>query len=199
MGDIHTEAYNKLKEAVGNSTQLFFLIFGIGGVQLQIVDKVEQPILFISKTFSDVASRWPTIEQEAYAIFYCVTSLESYLLGQFFYVETDHRNLVYIDVATSPKLIRWKLRLQEYNFEIIHIPGKRNVIADTLSRCYGTKLSLKRYSHNDCIPESFQNIMLTGENVSISTIQTNLLDKKILRIVRIWKIFSAVMNQSLIL
>jgi hypothetical protein len=31
--------------------------------------------------------------------------LESYLLGQFFYLQTDHRNLVYISEATAPKVV----------------------------------------------------------------------------------------------
>ena len=55
---------------------------GIGGVLLQLMNGKEQPIVFLSKTFSDVATRWPTIEQEAYAIVWCVTNFESYLLGQ---------------------------------------------------------------------------------------------------------------------
>jgi hypothetical protein len=107
------------------------------------VNGKEQPILFLSKTFSDVATRWPTIEQEAYAIFWCVTSLESYLLGQFFFLEIDHRNLVYIDTALSPKIIRWRLRLQEYNFQVVHIPGKQNVVADALFRCFVMILVIK--------------------------------------------------------
>ena len=51
---------------------------------------------------------------------------------QFFSLETDHRNLVYIDIATSPKVIRWKLRLQEFDFQVIHVPGRTNIIADPL-------------------------------------------------------------------
>ena len=33
-------------------------------------------------------------------------------------------------------MIRWKLRLQEYDFQIVHISGKSNVIADPLSRLF---------------------------------------------------------------
>jgi hypothetical protein len=151
--DEHTVAYESLKVAVSRCTQLFFLTYtdpiilrtdasniGIGAVLLQISKGKEQPIMFLSKTFSDVATRWPTIEQEAFAIFWSITSLESYLLGQFFHVETDHRNLVYIDSALSPKIIRWRLRLQEYDFQIVHIPGKNNVVADALSRCFMTRI-----------------------------------------------------------
>ena len=34
----------------------------------------------------------------------------------------------------SAKIKRWKLQIQEYNFDIEHIPGTVNVIADALSR-----------------------------------------------------------------
>ena len=59
---------------------------------------------------------------------------ESYLLGQLFGLKTDHRNLVYMTEATAPMVIRWRLRLQEYNFQIVHIPGITNEAADALSR-----------------------------------------------------------------
>lgn len=32
------------------------------------------------------------------------------------------------------KLVRWKLRLEEFDYEIRHRPGKQNVVADGLSR-----------------------------------------------------------------
>ena len=37
----------------------------------------------------------------------------------------------------NQRLVRWRLALQEYNFEIQHIPGSENVVAVALSRCTG--------------------------------------------------------------
>ena len=111
-------------------------IVGVGATLIQKIDGVERPIIFLSEKYTDAASRWSTIEQEAYAIFWSIMKLESYLLGHHFIVETDHRNLIYMADATAPKVVRWRLRLQEFDFQIHHIPGTRNVIADTLSRCY---------------------------------------------------------------
>ena len=112
---------------------------GVGAVLLQVVDGVEQPIIYISQKFSDAATRWSTIEQEAYGIYIAIMKLESYLLGHHFIIETDHRNLVYMAEATAPKVVRWRLRMQEFDYIIHHIPGVRNVIADALSRCFLSK------------------------------------------------------------
>jgi len=121
--DAHQEAFNRAKTAVCTASQLFHINYqlplvvrtdasdrGVGGVLLQVGELgEEQPILFASQAFSPVASRWSTIEQEAYAIIFCLTKFESYLMGQFFTLETDHRNLLFLQKAIAQKLIRWRL------------------------------------------------------------------------------------------
>ena len=49
-------------------------------------------------------------------------------------LRTDHKNLVYINQEGSQKVRRWKLAIQEYNFDIEHIPGEENIAADAFSR-----------------------------------------------------------------
>ena len=145
----HEVAFTSLRSQIANHATLHHLTYehpivlrtdasieGVGAVLFQIRDGKEEPILFLSQRFSGAATRWSTIEQEAYAIFWAVMKCESYLLGHYFHIETDHRNLLYMSDATAPKVVRWRLRLQEYDFQVIHIPGKTNVIADALSRCY---------------------------------------------------------------
>ena len=38
--------------------------------------------------------------------------------------------------STVPKVIRWRLRLLEFDFITLHVPGEENLIADTLSRAF---------------------------------------------------------------
>ena len=89
----------------------------------------------MSHIFSQQAQKWPTIEHECYGIIYSVTKLRDTLLGRRFLIETDHKNLLWLYKAQSAKLVRWRLKLQEYDFDIAHIPGKDNP-ADAMSRLF---------------------------------------------------------------
>lgn len=96
----------------------------------------ENSVAFLSKSFTDTQRRWCTIEKEGYAIFYSIISWRHFLHGERFEVHIDHRILVYIHKSDNPKIVRWKLALQEFDFTIVHIQGKDNVVADYLSRCH---------------------------------------------------------------
>jgi len=95
-----------------------------------------RPIAYISRSFHGAECNWATIEQEAFGVYFAITSFQHFLQGHKFVLETDHKNLVYMDKATSAKLVRWRLALQEYDYEIRHIAGKSNFEADALSRCF---------------------------------------------------------------
>ena len=99
------------------------------------VDTVShQPIAFSSKRFSNPATKWDAYKREAYAIFHGVFAFAYYLRGKSFLVETDHRNLQWIEASHSPIVVRWRTLLQNFSFLIRHIPGKSNGVADWLSR-----------------------------------------------------------------
>ena len=117
--------------------------FGVGGVLLQVVPATTpdgqptyQPIAFFSHKYSVQALRWSTIEKECYSCFFTVKLAANYLMGKRFILETDHANLVWMEKSTVPKIIRWRMFLQSFDFVIRHIPGKNNIIADWFSRLY---------------------------------------------------------------
>ena len=135
---------------------------GVGAVLLQLKTLEDdttqlQPIAFVSKKFSEQAQRWATIEQEAYGIYYAVKQLAYYLVGKEFVIETDHNNLVWMEASMVPKIMRWRIYLQSFNFEIRHIPGSKNWLADWLSREFkATHLSgiFPDVQHDDSNSES---------------------------------------------
>ena len=108
--------------------------YGIGAYLFQVVDGQQRPVAFLSKTLDRTQLRWSTPEKEGYAIYHALKKLE-YLIRDFrFTLQTDHKNLIYINDTASPKVVRWKLAIQEYDFDIEHIPGKTNIAADGFSR-----------------------------------------------------------------
>jgi len=109
---------------------------GIGAYTYQIRETVEEPLSFISLAFNATQTNWEIQEQEAFAPFFTISSQEFLFRGTPFTLETDHRNLIFMQMSHAPKVTRWFLTLQEYDFVIRHVPGKMNVVADVFSRLH---------------------------------------------------------------
>jgi len=112
--------------------------FGIGVVMSQInQDNEEHPIMYLSRKFSPAEQRYSTTERECAAIVYAIQKLKCYLDGQQkFVIQTDHNPLVWLEKNTgvNPRLLRWALTLQPFNYEVVHRKGRLHQNADTLSR-----------------------------------------------------------------
>lgn len=67
----------------------------------------EQVTAIVSHKFSGPATRWPTIEQEAFGIYFgVVRKLEYLLMCKSFVVKTDDRNFVWMETSLVAKIIR---------------------------------------------------------------------------------------------
>ena len=152
----HTEqealrAFHQLREAVANCPRLFFYdnrmpVYvhtdacngGIGGYLFQKDDDGnEYPIGFLSKALHGAELKWSTFEQECFAIHQTLKKFSYLLRDVKFIIKTDHRNLLYLNNEASPKVLRWKWDIQQYNFDVQHIAGEHNVAADLFSRLCG--------------------------------------------------------------
>ena len=65
-----------------------------------------------------------------------------FLVGVKFLILTDHVALTYIQssATVSRRNARWLEFLSQFNFDIEHIKGRENVVADTLSRVPGSEV-----------------------------------------------------------
>jgi hypothetical protein len=96
---------------------------------------ITRPVGFMSHSFNDTQMRWATYDKEGYAIFKAFQEFRLFIRDRKFTLKTDHLNLIYVGSETSSaKVQRWKLFMQDYDFDIEHVPGEQNVIADGLSR-----------------------------------------------------------------
>src|ERR1700752_2743208 len=109
----------------------------IGAVLSQDQGKGDQPIAYLSKKLSSTEQNWPAHEQELYAVIHALKHWKYYLLGSGFDVFTESIALKTImkQKSMSRKMFRWVMELQEFlPFNIIHVSGKKNIVADALSR-----------------------------------------------------------------
>ncbi len=104
---------------------------GVGGM---LSDENGRPLVYFSAVLNSTQRRWSTIEKECYALYFGITKCRRYLSGRHFVAHTDHRNLVFIDRSQNQKVVRWRLALNEYDFQLRHVAGSENIIADTFSR-----------------------------------------------------------------
>lgn len=114
--------------------------YGLGGVLTQKqTDGEWKPVVFISRSLSKAESRYAQIEKEALAVTWACERLRGYVSGLDFTIRTDHKPLITLLKSRAlddlpPRIIRFRLRLLRFNFNIIHVPGKNLITADALSR-----------------------------------------------------------------
>lgn len=110
--------------------------FAIGAVLSQGVIGSDRPIAYASRTLSPAECNLSTTEKEMLAIIWAVEYFRPYLYGNNFTLVTDHKPLTWLYNVKKPhsKLIRWRLKLSEYQFDIVYKPGRINSNADALSR-----------------------------------------------------------------
>lgn len=105
---------------------------GCAGVLLQEKNGINMPISYISKSFVKGELNKAIIEKELLAIYHSINQFRPYLYNTKFTVYTDHKPLIYLYGMKNPtsKLVRIKIELDEYDFDILHIRGKENTQAD---------------------------------------------------------------------
>lgn len=112
---------------------------GFGGILLQKQDNNKwHPIAFWSQRTTPAESKYHSFELECLAVLYALRRFHIYLAGRKFKIITDcdsfRHTLSKRDI--NPRISRWALFLQNYDYEIVHRPGKRMAHVDALSRCH---------------------------------------------------------------
>ena len=119
-----------------------------------------RPAAFFSRTLQGSELKHAAVEKEAQAIIEAVRHWRHFLTGRHFTLKTDQKSVSYMfDVQhkgkiKNDKIMRWKLELACYSFDIVYRPGKSNVAPDTLSRatCATTSDSLYNLHESLCHP-----------------------------------------------
>jgi hypothetical protein len=107
--------------------------------------KVVRPraVAYASRRFSGAERKWSTAEGEAFAIKWAMQVFQPLIQGLPVIVESDHANHRFMySSQTSAKIQRWRMFLEQFEYEIRHIAGKNQEVSDGLSRLHLKNLTL---------------------------------------------------------
>ncbi len=132
----------------------------VGAVLLQ----EGKPIAYASRKLRASESNWSPIEKEMLAIVFSTTKFREYIMGKETTVQTDHKPLETIfrkPLFSAPlRLQTMMLKLKGYDLKVEYLPGKKQVIADTLSRASLNKVPPER---NEFRVNMLERISITQE------------------------------------
>ena len=121
--------------------------FAIGAT----LSQAGRPIAFFSRTLTESERKHSAVEKEAYSIVESLRKWRHFLIGRVFRLVTDQKSVAFMFNSShkgkikNEKIMRWRLELSCYKYDIIYRPGRENSAADALSRvCSVTSNSLEK-------------------------------------------------------
>lgn len=114
-------------------------LVGWGGYLAQEVDGKRHPARFESGIWSSTQSNYDAGRREALAGVLCLKKFQAWLYGRHFILETDalilakqlRRTVVELPGA---QMTRWIAFMLLFDFDVVHVSGKKHTAADALSR-----------------------------------------------------------------
>ncbi|GFT84234.1 transposon Tf2-6 polyprotein [Trichonephila clavipes] len=120
-----------------NFSEQFNLFTDASGVGIgAVLQQNQKPIAFASRTLNKAERNYTVTERECLAVIWALNKFKTYFGPLPVKVITDHAALTKLTIGKnlSSRMIRWALKLSEFNIEWEHRPGVQNVVADLLSR-----------------------------------------------------------------
>jgi len=180
-------AFEKLKEILCSEQVLAYPDFNsqfilttdasqvaVAGILSQVKNGVERPISYSSRQLNGAERLYSATELELLAVTWATKHFRCYLYGKRFVIRTDHSALTYLHKFSdnNSRVMRWSLRLAEFDFEVQHRAGTMNKHADALSRHVQSVTvdhSLSKYRlRKEKKTERFCNTLAVGRPISQS-------------------------------
>ena len=99
-----------------------------------------RPVAFFSRTLQGSELKHSAVEKEAQAIVESIRHWRHFLTGSHFKLKTDQKSVAYMfdqrqrGKIKNDKIMRWRIELSCYSFDIVYRPGRQNIPLDTFSR-----------------------------------------------------------------
>jgi hypothetical protein len=131
--------------------------YAVGATLQQDFKDGRHPVAYFSKSLLPAERNYDIYDRELLSIIYAIKAFRYMLLGakHKFLVQSDHNNLKYFKSARkiTPRQARWMEFLEDYDFELEHLPGNSNTVADLLSRRMDLEEGVKINDSTVILPE----------------------------------------------
>ena len=114
----------------------------VGGKEITM----NHPVSYVSGLFHGGQLNWATLTKEAYAIYMSIKKSTFYLTGHEIMLRSDHLPLKKFlrKMTLNQTVNNWSTEIESFNINFVHISGKDNILANTLSRLIETNPDLKQ-------------------------------------------------------
>ena len=114
----------------------------VGGKEVTM----NHPASYVSGLFHGSQLNWAALTKEAYAIYMSIKKFTFYLTGHEITLTSHHLPLKkFLGKMTLNQMVNnWSTEIEIFNIDLVHISGKDNTLADTLSRLIDTDPDLKQ-------------------------------------------------------
>ena len=144
-----TTEYNELKELLLREPVVAYPDFsvpfrlytdasnvGLGATLAQKQEGKEKIICSASRTLNKSEQNYSATEKECLVVVWGIKNFWNYIIANHFKVYTDHYSLQWLRSMKNELVLlhRWAAQLEDYDFEILHRPGKNQGHVDALSR-----------------------------------------------------------------
>ena len=150
----HQNSFNTLKTALGNAIRLSFPLtnepfiletdaskYAISAVLIQMHGNEKRIVDMKARKLNKTEMRYSAHKRELLAILFGFKKFHEFLYGRKFNLHCDNLALSYLnkDISMTAVEAGWIDQILNYDFEVKHINGVDNVIADGLSRILNTE------------------------------------------------------------
>ena len=107
---------------------------------------MDHPMSYVSVLFHGSQLNWAALTKEAYVIYMSIKKSTFYLTGHEITLRSDHLPLKKFlrKMTLNNTVNNWSTEIESFNTNFVHISGKANVLADTLSRLIDTDSDLQQ-------------------------------------------------------
>ena len=109
---------------------------GLGAILAQQQEGKERIICCASRTLNKAEQNYSATKKNCLAVVWGIRNFRNYLIANHFKVHTNHYSLQWLHAMKNESDLRhrWAAQLEDYDFEVLHRPGKNHGHVDALSR-----------------------------------------------------------------